>query len=226
MGRNSEWALVQGFGMTHEEVYRKYSGPLRDIVARFTRNRTETEDIVGDLFLRMLESGQHWRQEDRILGYLVRCARNLAIDRTRVVRRRQKRDAHWAWLTGDEEDGRLASRVEWEWARMLEAVHAEIGKLPGRTRYVTAAYHQSGRSYEQIAKETGTAVQTVRNQSAKGVKMVRRRVKIDEKYTGSAPARRKKGEHTTAPLRPKLTANLCCHTKKQAHGRNHRLAFT
>ena len=200
MGRNSEWALVQGFGMTHEEVYRKYAGPLRDIVARFTGNRTEAEDIVGDLFLRMLESRHDWWQEDRILGYLVRCARNLAIDRKRAARRHRRRDAHWAWLTREQQDVRLASMVEWEWARVVEAVHAEIGKLPGRIGYVTAAHHRSGRSYEQIAEETGTAVQTVRNQSAKGVEMVRRRVKIDEKYTGSAPARRKKGEHTTSPL--------------------------
>jgi RNA polymerase sigma-70 factor (ECF subfamily) len=176
MGRNSKWALVQGFGLTHEEVYRKYAGPLLDIVARFTGNRTEAEDIVGDLFLRILECDEHWRQEDRILGYLVRRARNLAIDRMRAVRPHRRRDGHWAWLTGDAEEARLPARVEWEWARVLEVVHAEMGKLPGRTRQVTVAYYLNGRSNEQIADETGTALQTVRNQRAKGVGMVREMV--------------------------------------------------
>lgn len=185
MGRYSQWAPVQGFGPTHEEVYRAYAGPLRDIVARFTGNRTEAEDIVGDLFLRILESGGHWRHEVSILGYLIRCARNEAIDRMRAVRPHRRRDAHWAWLTADPEEARLPARAEREWARVLQAVHVEIAKLPGRIGYVTAAYHLSGKSYKQIADETGTAVQTVRNQRVKGVRRVREMVM--ERWVAGAP---------------------------------------
>src|SRR5450755_150173 len=70
-------------------LVRDHSGLLYRVALSILRNPTEAEDVVQDVFLRVL---QHQRQLDGIVEirpWLVRIAWNLALDRTRRVRPEQ-----------------------------------------------------------------------------------------------------------------------------------------
>jgi hypothetical protein len=70
------------------------------------------------------------------------------------------------WLVGSEV-GLIGAKM------ILRALsgngYHELAYAPGRVGYETAAYQLNGKSYKQTAEETGTALETVRKQRAKGV---------------------------------------------------------
>jgi len=68
------------------ELVRDYSGLLYRVALSLLRNPSEAEDVVQDVFLRVLQSQQHLAAINDLRPWLVRIAWNLALDRCRRIR--------------------------------------------------------------------------------------------------------------------------------------------
>src|SRR6185503_8949677 len=63
-----------------EVLFERYRDPLYDFFARLTANRTVSEDLVQDVFVRILKYRATYRQTHRFVTWMYRIARNSRID--------------------------------------------------------------------------------------------------------------------------------------------------
>ena len=61
-------------------LFERYHRPLFDFLARMTGNATVAEDLVQDVFVRVLKYRATWRDEGRFETWLFRIARNARAD--------------------------------------------------------------------------------------------------------------------------------------------------
>ncbi len=136
-----------------------YSGLLYRIALALLRNPSEAEDVVQDVFLRVL---QRQRQLDEIVElrpWLVHIAWNLALDRCRRVRPQQMDDLFAEGLVSADlpADQTLAE------ARRIRQVLAAMERLPQRERQALLLSAMDELSSAEIAAVLGRSESSVRS---------------------------------------------------------------
>jgi len=61
-------------------LFERHHAPLYDFLARMTGNTAAAEDLVQDVFVRVLKYRETWRDEGRFETWLYRIARNARVD--------------------------------------------------------------------------------------------------------------------------------------------------
>ncbi len=177
---------------------------LADVIQReyrrlfqFVRKRVgdqgETEDILQDVFYELVEAYRLMQPIEQVGAWLYRVARNRIIDRLRKQRRDAGSENRGA--TGEEEtlvlEDLLPSREagpEAEYARsvVFEELEAAIEELPEAQRAVFIAHELEGRSFKDIARETGLSVNTLLSRKRYAVLYLRQRLKaIYDEFTSA-----------------------------------------
>jgi RNA polymerase sigma-70 factor (ECF subfamily) len=113
------------------ELVQAYSGLLFRVAHSVLRSRTDAEDVVQDVFVRVLERRTMLDEVQQMRVWLVRIAWNLALDRRRRVRPEQMEDEFAAQLA-TKSVGPEQALAE---ARRMEAVLREIERLPRAERH-------------------------------------------------------------------------------------------
>jgi len=146
------------FGAHHEA--------LVGYLSRRYRDGGFVEDVVAETFLRVLERGPGWPEDDpRTRAWILRVATNEAnrwLRRKRVRRRAQAELARAASAcAGDGADDR-AERSPLELARLL------LETLPLHEQEALTLHHACGLSVEHVATVLGVAPGTVRSRLSRG----------------------------------------------------------
>jgi RNA polymerase sigma-70 factor (ECF subfamily) len=115
----------------------------------WTRSHEEAEDLVQDMYARVLARPRMLRGEDE-LGYLLRALRNTLISGLRTQRRRPE-------TTELVDDTVLGTRPSDDPAAAAEIrrVHAAIAELPDEFRDALVAVDIAGLSYQEAARAFG-----------------------------------------------------------------------
>ena len=153
----------------------------------------DAEDILQDVFYELIEAYRLMQPIEQVGAWLYRVARNRIIDRFRKQRLGAGNEIRAG--TGEEEalqlEDLLPSRdagPEAEYARsvLLEELEAAIDDLPEEQRSVFIAHEMEGRSFKEIADETGLNINTLLSRKRYAVVHLRRRLKaIYEEFTGT-----------------------------------------
>lgn len=151
-----------------EALFVRLRPALIQHVARKTGSVTAAEDLIQELFLRLLRRRDLFAL-DNLEGYVVQAATNLVRDGARrdAVRRA---DAHvWiedAHVTTEEPD---AERVV-EARQRLDLLMSAVQRLPRRTRAVLVLSRFEHMTYSQIAAELGISVSAVEKHISKALR--------------------------------------------------------
>jgi RNA polymerase sigma factor (sigma-70 family) len=164
---------------------------------QFIRKRVadpgDAEDILQDVFYELIEAYRLMQPIEQVGAWLYRVARNRIIDRFR----KQGRSAGNEIRAGTEEDDSfqledllpsLDAGPEAAYARnvLFEELEAAIDDLPEEQRSVFVAHEMEGRSFKEIADETGLNINTLLSRKRYAVLHLRRRLKaIYEEFTGT-----------------------------------------
>jgi RNA polymerase sigma factor (sigma-70 family) len=155
---------------------------------QFIRKRVEdegdAEDILQDVFYELTEAYRLMQPIEQAGAWLYRVARNRIIDRFR----KKKPEAFGEIPAGlHEEDGlRFEDMLpspeagpEAAYARgvLLEELQAALEELPEEQREVFVAHEMEGRSFKELAQETGLSVNTLLSRKRYAVLHLRRRLK-------------------------------------------------
>jgi len=154
----------------------------------FIRQRVEdegdAEDILQDVFFELTEAYRLMKPIEHAGAWLYRVARNRIVDRFR----KKKPEAFGDAPRGESEE----ETVWWEellpspdagpeaaYARgvLLEELDAALEELPQEQREVFVAHEMEGRSFKEIAAETGVGVNTLLSRKRYAVLHLRRRLK-------------------------------------------------
>lgn len=127
-----------------------------------TEDLQESEDIVADTFAKAWEYFSDRDAPDNFKAYVYRMARNLTVDRMRVVRPTAAL-SEVADIPAEEIDTSERDAAVWK----------AVASLPERCREVFLLSKRDNLSHKEIAAELSISEKTVENQLAKALKVLR-----------------------------------------------------
>lgn len=169
------------------DIFRREQGRLRNFVRKRVADEGDAEDILQDVFYELVEAYRLMKPVEQAGAWLFRVARNRIIDLFRKKRPVQ---------LSDEENQALEELLpspdagpEAVYARSLlwEELEAALEELPEEQRDVFIAHEIDGRSFKELAEETGVSVNTLLSRKRYAVLHLRERLKeINEEIMGES----------------------------------------
>jgi len=165
------------------EVVRREQSRLRNFIRRRVPDPRDVEDILQDVFYELVEANRLLMPIEHVTGWLFRVARNRITDLFR-----KKKPESFSDIAVAGEDGEL---LRWEdllpspdagpealyFRRLLlEELELAIGELPAEQREVFVAHELEGRTFKQMAAETGVSVNTLLSRKRYAVLHLRERL--------------------------------------------------
>jgi RNA polymerase sigma factor (sigma-70 family) len=142
---------------------------LRAYLRRLTRDPTATEDLLHDVFARII-AVEHWTQIDSPTAFAMRTARNVVYDelrRRKVVTIDFVADMGAMGLADDAPDPEATAMARDE----LRRLRAIVAALPTQQRRVFTLRKVYGMSPQAIADRLGLSVSTVEKHLVKAVRL-------------------------------------------------------
>lgn len=165
------------------EVVKREQSRLRNFIRRRVSDPRDTEDILQDVFYRLVEANRLLMPIEHVTGWLYRVARNRITDLFR-----KKEPENFSEIDIADEDGEWMpfedllpspdAGPEALYARnvLLDELELALNELPEDQRAVFVAHEFEGRSFRQIADETGVTVNTLLSRKRYAVLHLRERL--------------------------------------------------
>jgi len=156
----------QGDIKAFNEIVRRYKDPLLNFVYRFLGNRTESEDIVQETFLRVFRNKHAYRKVAKFSTWIYTIAGNLA---KTELRKRKKRNLFSISDIGYEDkdyeisDESLSPEKTVNSNMYDEIIQKEIQNLSPKFREVIILRDIQELSYEEISKIIKIPIGTVKS---------------------------------------------------------------
>lgn len=149
---------------TFEQVYAAYGEMLYRLAALYLGSAGEAEDVLQDVFVKLLSQRRPFHDEEHRKRWLIRVTVNLCKDRLRSARRRETVPLEEWDLMGREEDREILSLVLGMPEIYRAAVHLhyyegytveEIGRILGLSASAVKMRLKRGREYLRLEMEDG-----------------------------------------------------------------------
>jgi RNA polymerase sigma factor (sigma-70 family) len=166
------------------EVVEREQSRLRNFIRRRVPDARDAEDILQDVFYELVEANRLLMPIEHVTGWLFRVARNRITDLFRKKRPGSLGDA--AVAREDDEMLQLADLLpspdagpEALYARtvLLDELEAAVDELPEEQREVFIAHELEGRSFKEMAAESGVSVSTLLSRKRYAVLRLRERLR-------------------------------------------------
>jgi len=177
-------------GMTSEQdrkissVVEQEQARLRNFIRGRVPDELDAEDILQDVFSELVEAYRLMKPIERVGAWLFRVARNRITDR---FRKAKPSPLPGRAVPGDEED--WLGIEEWlpspdagpdaVYARnvLLEEFEAALGELPEEQRDAFVAHEMEGRTFKELAEESGLSMNTLLSRKHYAVLYLRERLR-------------------------------------------------
>lgn len=165
------------------EVFARERSRLRNFIRRRVANPEDAEDVLQDVFSRLVEANALLMPIEHVTGWLFAVARNRITDLFRRHRAERLEEVLVEAEEGDvlRLDDLLRSPDEgpeatYERSVLLEAIEAALDELPEEQRRVFIAHEVDGCSFKEMAAETGVSVNTLLSRKRYAVRHLRGRL--------------------------------------------------
>ncbi len=166
-----------------------FGSRLHGYLYRLTGSRDEADDLLQDVFLRVVKMIGSYRHDHRFEGWLFRIATNLVRDRIRRIGRgpkvipfdargRHEGDASAKW-TEASDDATPNPEASMQLADDVDALQKGLSKLPEAEREVIMLRHFSELSFAEIATVMGTPLGTALARAHRGLNKLREMLDTD-----------------------------------------------
>jgi len=174
------------------DVVKREQSRLRNFIRRRVPDPGDAEDILQEVFYELVEANRLLMPIEHVTGWLFRVARNRITD----LFRKKKPVSFSDTAVADEEDG---ERLQFEdllpspdagpealYARnvLLNELELAVDELPEEQREVFVAHELEGRSFKEMAAESGVSVNTLLSRKRYAVLHLRERLQnIYDEFT-------------------------------------------
>jgi RNA polymerase sigma factor (sigma-70 family) len=160
---------------------------LRNFVRRRVADESEVEDILQDVFYELVAAYRLMQPIEQVSAWLFRVARNRIIDRFRKKKPAVSLQDSAAVAESEQREPLLLEDLlpspdagpEAAYARgvLMEELDAALDELPEEQRKIFVAHEIEGRSFKELAEETGLSVNTLLARKRYAVLHLRERLK-------------------------------------------------
>jgi RNA polymerase sigma factor (sigma-70 family) len=165
------------------DVVEREQARLRNFIRRRVPDPRDAEDILQDVFYALVEANRLLMPIEHVTGWLFRVARNRITD----LFRRKKPEPFGDAAVADEDDDPLRLEdllpspdagpdVLYVRHLLLDELELAVDELPEEQRQVFVAHELDGRSFKQMAAETGVSVNTLLSRKRYAVRHLRERL--------------------------------------------------
>jgi len=183
MSERSSVASMSEQDRSISEIFAEQRSRLRNFIRRRVPDPADAEDIVQEVFYELVEANRLLMPLEHVTGWLFRVARNRITD----LFRKKKTEPFSAAAIGDENGERLGieellpspdAGPEALYVRgvLLEELEDALDELPGEQREVFMAHELEGRSFKELAQESGLSVNTLLSRKRYAVLHLRERL--------------------------------------------------
>ena len=167
------------------DVVNREQSRLRNFIRRRVPDPRDPEDVLQDVFYKLVEANRLLMPIEHVTGWLFRVARNRIVD----FFRKKKPESFGDTAVARDDDGDALPAFEdllpspdagpeAQYARnvLLHELELAVDELPEEQRKVFVAHELEGRSFKEIAAETGVSVNTLLSRKRYAVLHLRRRL--------------------------------------------------
>lgn len=160
--------LKNGEMMAYTQFIEKYQGPLTFHIEKLSRNRTYSEDLIQEVFVKAFENIHSYNEDYAFSTWIYRIATNHTID----FLRKKKIEAVSIDEPISSKDGQIEEReipdtdyatdtpiIQLQRSQVLEEA---INELPDKYREVIQLRHMEELSYEEISDQLSIPLGTVK----------------------------------------------------------------
>src|ERR1700722_7215727 len=175
------------------EVIQQERRRLLQFIRKRVDDEGDAEDILQDVFYELTEAYRLMKPIEQVGAWLYRVARNRIVDRFR--RKRPEAVSDHPLRTSEEDSPQLEDLLpspdagpEALYARsvLLEELEAALEELPEEQRDVFVAHEMEGRSFKQLADDSGVSVNTLLSRKRYAIRHLRRRLQaIYDEFTNT-----------------------------------------
>jgi RNA polymerase sigma factor (sigma-70 family) len=165
------------------EIIAEERARLRNFIRRRVPDPRDAEDIVQEVFYELVEANRLLMPIEHVTGWLFRVARNRITDLFR-----KKKTETFSDAAAEDEYGEVLqiedllpspdAGPEALYARkvLLDELELAVGELPEEQREVFVGHELEGRSFKEMAAETGVSVNTLLSRKRYAVLHLRERL--------------------------------------------------
>jgi RNA polymerase sigma factor (sigma-70 family) len=166
------------------EVVNREQSRLRNFIRRRVPDPGDVEDILQDVFCELVEANRLLMPIEHVTGWLFQVARNRVTD---LFRKKKPESFSDTAIVTDEDDvlrfedllpspdagpAALYARQV-----LIDAIDVALGELPPEQREVFVSHELEGRSFKEMAKESGVSVNTLLSRKRYAVQHLRERLR-------------------------------------------------
>ncbi len=173
------------------EVVEREQSRLRNFIRRRVPDPRDAEDILQDVFYKLVEANRLLMPIEHVTGWLFRVARNRIADLFR-----KKRPESFGEAAFEGEDGEVLQIEDllpspdagpdalYVRSVLLDELELALDELPEDQRDVFVAHELEGRSFKRMAAETGVSVNTLLSRKRYAVLHLRERLQsVHDEFT-------------------------------------------
>ena len=165
------------------EIVAEQRARLRNFIRRRVPDPLDAEDVLQDVFYRLVEANRLLMPIEHVTGWLFRVARNRITDLFR-----KKKPESFGDATVESESGELLhiedllpsteAGPDAVYVRnlLLEELEFALEELPDEQREAFVGHELEGRSFKEMAEETGVSVNTLLSRKRYAVLRLRERL--------------------------------------------------
>jgi RNA polymerase sigma factor (sigma-70 family) len=173
------------------EVVRREQSRLRNFIRRRVPDPRDAEDILQEVFYELVEANRLLMPIEHVTGWLFRVARNRITD---LFRKKKPESFSDAAVVGDDEELHWLEDLlpspdagpDALYARsvLLDELEFALDELPEEQREVFVGHELEGRTFKEMAAETGVSVNTLLSRKRYAVLHLRERLQsIYDEFT-------------------------------------------
>lgn len=171
-------SFVEGDNQSLEKIYRIYFDKIYHYGNKWLNDPTFTEDIIQDLFVKLIRNRQNLSQTTSIKFYLFRSFRSLALDKIKAEKKMLLLDD-----PGDEmfpihitPENSLIDKQEYQLIK--EKLSSVLSTLTPRQREVLFLRYSEGFSYQEVAEMMGLTTKAAYKLMARAIDAIKEQIPI------------------------------------------------
>ena len=177
--------IIQDIPMTFEEIYAHNGERILNLAYRMTGRRSVAQDLTQDVFIKVFEKIDTFREQAQLSSWIYRIAMNHIINYIK----REKKISLFGFLTGENKDDRFDGQITvWEnelperadsimEERQRETLIRKLrDELPAKYKLPLVLYRYEDMSYQQIAEQLGISLSAVESRIHRGRKKLKEKL--------------------------------------------------